>query len=271
MKAKVLIVLCLFMFCTGCSRQGDSDLEEGVYIPTISSQYIGYKYSGGYGYAELHLNGQMYTSSEGYTAANREDCVLESVLTDTGTVVYGNHRMYWSDDCSELFEVTEEVVLCTVEGYDPSFLICLYYNMDNPHLETPHQYLIFKCLNGITLHRGSELFSDRYHLDKAVEAIALDYQTGTEYTLSVEDPSVKEFVAALNEGIFLDPEVEGTPTFGVEEGWKITFRDGLGIGVSLVIHGDGYITTRLSGQTAMVLKVDTQACEALLNAIVKTA
>ena len=43
-----------------------------------------------------------------------------------------------------------------VNGYDPSFMLCMKY--DNGHI------LTFVCKNGITLKYGSELFEDRLHL-----------------------------------------------------------------------------------------------------------
>ncbi len=109
----------------------------------------------------------------------------------------------WSDQEDYAIELASTVSgeVYTVKGYDPTFRIGIFSTDDGDE-----RVEFFDCLNGITLTLGRDLFEDRLHMSRGIEAMACqsraDYDLGlmNRKGLSVDDKAVKDFVKALYEG-----------------------------------------------------------------------
>lgn len=261
MRQPFILLLCILLLLSGCQ------MESGVYYEEITASDIGNASQGYYAFAKLHYDGRIYTSSEAYTLSDKAECPLEGRLNSVLANIFGNNRMLWSTEADELFEVTEDAVVCEVEGYDPSFLVCLYYELSIPDVPGRYQWIIFKCLNGITLDKGSDLFTNKYNIAESAAISALDNTSGSEYILSLEDAPTVEFISALNDGNFIDPASDQCPTFPSNEGITISFTDSVGITTNVTVYKDGYVTTKLFAQQTMTLAVDAATCKNILNYI----
>lgn len=237
MKKRIMgLLLCMAFILTACAG---SKKAQGVYYSKISEKDISQKYQSGacYRCSLLHYDGKMYTSC--YTAGTEDkgELLLESVLGDEIGKVYGNHLVYWSTDGGELSESTLEGTLYRMNGYGEDFRVALYCESQMPYADTTYHLLVFEHLNDITLEKGSELFRERMHLDQAVKVDG-----------EPDGFSAAEFLEALNNGTFIDPEDAAYPALDNLPSYELTFWEPTGLSDRITVYEDGYVSYQSGGE-----------------------
>ena len=153
----------------------------------------------------------------------------------------------------------------TVNGFDPSFMLCMKYEDGSVS--------VYVNDNGLTLCKGSDLFEDRLHLSGNYSEV--EYQTrhdwvkslGNVKTLSDESAEVIEaFVDELNKGSFMYtddmPLEEGQKNIYDREIYHLFFRMNNGMTVHLRLYDGGYV--RYAGLIPVCVKMDTASFDALI-------
>lgn len=262
MRRRMICMLCMILVLGGC--KGGSD-NTGVYYQKISEKEVSAKYNSMalYMYSLLYYDGKMYTSTAfRYQAAEKEDLDC-TILGDEIGSVFGNHFQYWSTDEDKLSESTFEGKIYRINGYDEDFRIAVYceayYEMMLPPATT-YNLIVFERLNDITLYSGNELFEDRLHLSETA-IVRSD-------TKEVEvDAAIKEFLDAMNEGVFLDPQDEEYLSLGSLQGYPLSFYDSMGFVTDIMVYEEGYVSMEQRAGKAFVLKMDAHECENILEKI----
>ncbi len=124
-----------------------------------------------------------------------------------------------------------------VNGYDPSFLICM---------PSGAGATVYICDSGITLKYGAELYEDRLHLSENAAAVRFEtaeswyYGRKEQYDLSMEQLTAIGFSDALNEALFVPWD-----EIAAEELYHMYMETRDGLTIHLRLYEDGYV--RFSG------------------------
>ncbi len=247
-----------------------SVLEEGVYYEAVDEKEISKKYVSGIILScLLHYNRKMYLSTNEFSTEEKSELHIEDILGDEIAEVYGNERVYWSIDDSELYEVTITGKLHKVKGYDESFRVAIYYEnyIESMNIKF-YGIIVFDNLNGITLDNGNELFEERLHLNKSVklEAGVLGQKPYSE--LDVEDEGVGAFFKALNEGRFIETEENEYQEYQLKKGCQLIFYDAAGLTTELYVFEEGKVVMKSYEGTDFVIEVDPAACKGIMEKII---
>ncbi len=154
----------------------------------------------------------------------------------------------------------------TVEGYAPSFMLCMQREDGSA--------AIFINDNGLALAHGADLFEDRLHLSGNYHAV--DYQTrhdwycgtGAVHTIGPEHAELAaRFADALNGGEFLYagdiPLPDGADDIYDVENYHLFFRMNNGMTIHLRLYEGGYV--RFQGLLPVCVQVDAQVFEAFTD------
>lgn len=278
---KIIVLLCLTLCLTGCQGGSGEAAEQnaqesrtaGVYYPEIDEKEVGLNYSSGkysdaaYLYSLLYYDGRMYTSVEVFSSTDKSGLALDSILEDELGTVSGNHDHYWSSEGERLLEITGEGTLYRIKGYDENFCVGIYYERVLPSEETCCFLMVFEQLNGITLEKGRELFGERFHFDEAVRITGRAPGKEKSAELLSEDGMAEEFLAALNEGIFIDPAGSEYPKLDTSEAYTLSFYDTAGMVRDIKVYESGYVTMEDKGEEPFVLRVEEEQCKAIIGRI----
>lgn len=274
MRKPIFLVLCIALILVGCKGKISDNTEDskGVYYQKIDEKEIGQRYNAlaSYAYGLLHYDDKMYTSALHYSSTEKSTLNLDSILGEEIETVLGNHGVFWSTEGEELSEVTYEGRIYQIKGYDEAFRIGIYYETSMPLADTYYHLIIFEHLNDVTLHKGSELFDDRLHLSEAVWVEGAMEEKDLQCQLSAEDTTVKEFLAALYEGTFLDPAEEAYPTLDSAHAYTLSFYDPIGLFTNIMVYKEGYVSMEQAGEKALILKADAQKCKNIIEKITQS-
>ena len=260
MRKRIILLLCMLLVLGGCGKEASDNT--GVYYQKISEKEVSAKYNSMalYMCSLLYYNGRMYISTFRYQAAEKEDLDC-TILGDEIGSVFRNHYQYWSTDEDKLSESTGEEKIYRINGYDEDFRIAVYYEAYYEMMLPPattYNLIVFERLNDITLYSGNELFEDRLHLSEAA-AVKSD-------TKEMEvDAEIKEFLNAMNEGIFLDPQDEEYLSLNSLQGYPLSFYDSMGFATDIMVYEEGYVSMEQRAGKAFVLKMDAHECENILE------
>lgn len=280
MKKIIVLFLCLALCLTGC-QDGSGENEEntqesraaGVYYPKIDEKEVGLLYSSStywdasYLYSLLYYDGRMYTSVVQFSSTDKGGLALDNMLGDELGTVSGNHDHYWSSEGERLLEITGEGTLYRIKGYDESFCVGIYYERVLPSAETGCFLMVFEQLNDITLEKGRELFDERFHFDEAVRTTGRAPGKEGSVELLSQDGTAEEFLAALNEGIFIDPAGSEYPKLDTAEAYTLSFYDTVGMVWNINVYESGYVTMEHKGNKPFALRVDEKQCKAVIERI----
>ena len=92
----------------------------------------------------------------------------------------------------------------SVKGYDPAFMLCQKYQSGD--------LVLYICNSGITLNKGSELYTDRLHLKENIKELQTEsrdswfYSRNERFRADKDSEAVARFLDALNEGTFISRE-----------------------------------------------------------------
>jgi hypothetical protein len=242
------------IFLTGCGNSG------GVYYPQMDESNVGqiYRDNALYIGAQLHYNDKMYTSSHTQSSTDQNDLWLDTVLGDELGTVSGNHTVYWSTNSEELSECTTEGVIYQVKGYDENFRVAVYSEVKTTPLSDTVYYLsVFDCLNDVTMNTGKDLFEERLHLGEAISVNCVPPEDQDDECFPEDQETVDEFLAALYEGTFLDPEDETCTALDPSQAYTLSFVNQNGIEDELRVYEDGYVQYVFSWANYIV-KIDPE-------------
>lgn len=267
-------VMCMLCALTGCEEEQTEDGGEktGIYYEGIDEKEFSQKYNGGLVvFRGLHYDNKAYTSVESFSSANdKSELPLEKIVGEELATVYGNNGVIWSADKDELDEVTVEGKLYKVKGYDDDFRVCLYYEVcvefdgytSEVYAEldghTSYALIIFDCMNDIYLDKGSDLFTDRIDLSKAVKV------TTNSIPIDLNDENLQAFIEALNNGTFIASSDEAYPDLSNVSYNEIIFYDECGLENAISVYENGYVTMSTNGQGTVTEKVDELACKRMV-------
>ena len=212
-----------------------------------------------------YCNDQIYTSALYYSATEKEDLADDIILGDEIGNVFGNHWQFWSVDEALLLESTCEGKLYRINGYDENFRIALYHEISMPFMETSYHVVVFEHLNDITLKKGSELYEDRFHLSEAVTVRGEMKEEEVLCELSTEEETIKEFLDAMNKGVFWDKLDEEYLSLDSYQGYPLSFYDSMGLATSIMVYKEGYVSMEQRLRDAFVLKMDEQQCKNIIE------
>lgn len=263
-KSKKKIIFCMLaLLLTGCAAgsSANTDTEtgtEGVYYPEIPRKNLSaiYREMACYAYTSLGYNDVVYTSFYCNSLPDRSEIPVDSIAGRELAQAYGNHEVYWSVDEADLSDNTLTAIIYSVNGYEEDFRVCIYYEKTWP--ETIYGLQIFEKLNGITLYKGSELFRDRLHLDRAAEVYDADH-----HPISMEDASMKAFMEVLFDGEFIDADSELQSLLEYAEAKSIYFEDEIGLVTELKICPEGYAFIKRL-ETLYVVQIDPEICRKMV-------
>ena len=239
---------------TGCAGK-----TEGVYYAPLDSAIIRTVSAGTGGsflYTCLLYNETMYTSLTSFTTLDKSELDLDHFLgNELGTVYYGS--VHWHDDPGTYGEGIIQGTLYQIQGYDPAFRICVYYEQ-KIGTDTYFCVKVFDCLNNITLNKGSDLFTDRLHLEDACQV------TYKESSLPLDGALLNPLLSAMNEAPFLNPSDETFQDLDSLASCPLIFTDKHGIQTQITVY-DGYAALHQAGVDAMVVALDPQLCVNLFS------
>ena len=132
----------------------------------------------------------------------------------------------------------------SVKGYDPSFMLCQKMGT--------REVILYISNSGITLNKGSDLYTDRLHLKGRIKELQAESRdswfTGKNeiYRLDKDNEAVTNFIDALNEGSFISREDvpakdEWHMIFDEREKEHLTFLMEDGTRVRLRLLEGGYV------------------------------
>lgn len=204
-------------------------------------------------------DGRMYVQYE--WIQDHPELVGEYVGTSTGLINEWTPKDGYVD-----FAGSVSGDFYTVNGFDPSFMLCMKYDDGSVS--------VYVNDNGMTLYRGSDLFEDRLHL--AGNYTMVEYQTrhdwyyslGNVKALSDESAdAVETFVTELNKGDFMYTEDvpldNGQQNIYDREIYHLFFRMNNGMTVHLRLYDGGYV--RYAGLIPVCVKMDEAAFDALVD------
>ena len=242
--------------------------SEGVFYPPISEREISLVYNGGYAIFEsLYYDGCIYTSSYRITAENESDITDKSncMIGEELAKIY-NYEIYWSDDSSKLYTVSENTTakLYSLNDYDSSFRVCLLYSKYIPSMDTTtYGMIVFDKLNGITLNKGADLFKERINLDKYSEAyVRCDNDDG--YTDEKITADLSGFLNSVFKGEFIESDYDTREEFKNKEHYTLVFYTSDEISTVINVYPDGY-AAMISGGTMYLEIIDRNAYNELLK------
>lgn len=282
-----LLCICMVFVLMGCQgsrteeevngdsrteKEADADSQteeevdsDSVYLEKIDESAVGgvYNPQASYSCRLLHYDNQIYTSSLVYDSTDKDELPLDDVLEDSLATVSGNHGVYWSEDGSELTEVTSEGTLYSVKGYDGAFRVAIYYE-NEIGTDTFYYLVVFDHFNDIYVKNGSDVFSDLLQLSEAVRVEGVLYGEETSIDLTGET-AVEEFLTALYDGKVLDASEDAYSVYGQSPSYVLSFYDSNGLATELIVYEKGYVAMEYNGNTALIVKVDGEKCEALMD------
>lgn len=154
----------------------------------------------------------------------------------------------------------------TVEGYDPSFILCKQEVPGAP-------VFIYINNNGITLTYGSELFEDRLHLSR--DLLSAQYESpesrftekGEPYEINTDNKVLRDLLSELNSAPFLlsdsVPLPEGVTYLRASQLYWLYFQTKTGMPIQLTLHENGYIC--FDGTDMVCQKLSDETYRALLD------
>lgn len=157
----------------------------------------------------------------------------------------------------------------SVNGYDPSFMLCIKDEKNNTVLTYVND-------NGITLKTGADLFEKRLHL--ANNYVKVSYQNRYNWYNSIGEPMplegetevIDDFINALNTAEFMRlediPLPEGeTSVYDSKEIYHLFFKMENGMQIHLRLFDDGYVN--FDGINGVCVKMDETVFNNLINAL----
>ncbi len=144
----------------------------------------------------------------------------------------------WSEqsDYAEKLASTGKGPVYTVEGYDPSFRLCMVWP-DSGTVE------FYECLNGITIATGADVFAERLTLEQgytgAVYQLHGDWNEATGAFYELEDSAVLDaFLQALYEASAVNPEPYDGSVYELDQRFITLFlTDGTEVTLRLFANG----------------------------------
>lgn len=279
-KALLLLAVCCLL--TGCSNN-EADIGQvpsvsvstesrGVFYPAVAEKEIGKVCSDGLRIFDyLYYNGSIYTSSYNYASEDKVAAQAKISAVSEGKLSnIFNNEYCWSEDSEKLAQVSENTsaVLYAVKGYDRDFRVCLSYEKYIPAMdETTYGMMIFDRLNGITLEKGSELFSERLHIGGYTEVYlrTFDENGSRDEKISAD---MTDFLSAVNDGDFVKADSETAEKFRSRESRTLVFRlDNEAFDIAVSVYPDGYVSM-YSGGEMFLLQIDKAVCGKLWEEIV---
>ncbi|MBP0964722.1 MAG: hypothetical protein J5999_05455 [Oscillospiraceae bacterium] len=271
-KALLLLAVCCLL--AGCSNN-EADVGQvpsasvstesgGVFYPAVSEKEIGQVCVDGLRIFDyLYYNGSIYTSSYNYASEDKSavQAKISAVSEDKLADIF-NNEYCWSEDSEKLAQVSENTsaVLYAVKGYDRDFRVCLCYEKYIPALdETTYGMMVFDKLNGITLGKGSELFSERLHIGGYTEAYlrTFDEDGCRDEKISAD---MTDFLSAVYDGDFVKADVETAEKFRSRKSRTLVFRlDDEAFDIAVSVYPDGYVSM-YSGGEMFLLQIDKAVC-----------
>lgn len=153
----------------------------------------------------------------------------------------------------------------TVDGYDPSFMLCMKDATDT--------VFIYICNTGITLKYGSELYEDRLHLSENLKSVQYEsrasqyFSRGELYQMNHINDIVMNFIKELDSAEFIPcdfvPLDEGQTSIVDTELYHLYFQLENGLTIHLRLHKNGYV--RFQGLTELCVQVSEETFYALQN------
>lgn len=253
----------------GCGKGPGDQVRnrEGVYYQEMEEKTIEQKYNpmAQYTRSLLLYHDRIYTSYVRIFDTEKANLKLDSILGKELSTVKGNHGVFWSIDGEELSEVTTEGTLYQIKGYDDSFRVGIYYEISMPLSDTYCYLAIFEQLNGLTLHEGKELFEERFHLEEAVCIKGMGKNEGSGRELPVESMEVKEFLAALYEGVFLEATGAEYAALKPEESCTLSLYDPNHFVTDIRVYADGYVVLERSSENIFFIKAEASKCKTIVE------
>lgn len=242
-------------------------VQGGVYIPPIELP----ESEDGVSMAMIGLvvyKGRIYTQAGFLSQCDDETIsryVGEHLGTATGTI----------DEWSEQSEYEKEFAsniageVYTVNGYDPSFRICVKWTNDEGVCIE-----FFENLNGITLSRGEDLFGDRLHLAEGYVSVEYqphedwDWGTGNFLPLDLPRETVDALLADVYNAEFRPLGQEDSDVYKLPQAhlW-FHMTDGTTVGLRLFEGGMcQYASNDFSSFGAVILPISGEAFDAVMAA-----
>ncbi|HHT88402.1 MAG TPA: hypothetical protein GX002_05275 [Clostridiales bacterium] len=281
MKKAFYLLIIIILLLTGCqgNQEGFAKKSEGVYYHKINPREITQRYNPGAIYAcgLFHYNDRMYTSSQIFHLRDKNNLNLDNICEEELGTVYGNRQILWSTDKDELSKATDEGILYQVKGYDETFRIAVYYESLLPLSDTIiYSLMIFDSLNDITLHKGSDLFGDRFNLKDSVYIEGyfvkdqIDYEISSKHELSIEDKIIDDFLTELYKGVFLDPASEEYPKLKARPSYVLSFQDAIGLVTDILVYEEGYAALNQAGVDEMIVNIEAKVCKDIIDIILSS-
>jgi len=282
MKKAFYLLIIIILLLTGCqgNQEGFAKKSEGVYYHKINPREITRTFRMDqqvYTLGMLHYDDRMYTFSQvSSSSMDKNDLNLDSICEEELGTVYGNNRVLWSTDKDELSAVTNEGTIYRLNGYDESFRIAVYFVISMPLSDTIYHLEIFDSLNDITLHKGSDLFGDRFNLKDSVYIEGyfvkdqIDYEISSKHEFSIEDKIVDDFLTELYKGVFIDPASEEYPKLKARPSYVLSFQDAIGLVTDILVYEEGYAALNQTGVDEMIVKIDTKVCKDIIDIILSS-
>lgn len=279
-KALLLLAVCCLL--TGCSNHETaarqvpsasvSTESRGVFYPAVAEKEIGQVCIDGLRIFDyLYYNGGIYTSSYNFASGDKAavDAKVSAVAGDKLADIF-NNEYCWSEDSSKLAQVSENTsaVLYAVKGYDKDFRVCLSYERFIPSIgEKTYGMMVFDKLNGISLEKGSELFSERLHIGGYTEVYLRTFdEDGCRDEKTSAD--MTDFLSAVYDGDFVKADSETAEKFRSRESRTLVFRlDNEAFDIAVSVYPDGYVSM-YSGGEMFLLQIDKAVCGKLWEEIV---
>lgn len=254
MKKKIILLfpVMFLLFGVGIFLFVKAGNKKGIYYDELNP-YVKYTYNPlvSYGYSTLLYNGKVYTGGYSVSCSAKE---FKNLQRKELSAVYGNHGIYWSADSSDLYETTEEGIICRLEGYQPDSRVCVRCEAYSGGIG------IFDCLNDLYLFQGKDLYQDIFHLENAKEVYAKISEDMVALVES-DDEIFSDFFSALCEGEFIPQENISESEYDTESDSRFLFQDALGIQTEIKVYPNGYVRYVSPENTEFVIKLDKQLCD----------
>ena len=146
----------------------------------------------------------------------------------------------------------------SVQGYDPSFLLCMR--------QSDGQIWTFIHSNGISFSKGSDLYEDLLHLSATWSSARYESQNSWYESLGqlfiLQHPEeINTFIAGLNEGRwFYSKDI---PRLMEKRRWHLYLNAESGFTVHLILCDDGYVL--LDGLMEICLQMDEDSIRPILD------
>lgn len=176
---------------------------EGVYIPAIelpdsantAMDMIGL----------VVYQGRIYTQAEDYFGEAAEK--IETLVGEHLGTAKGNIDEWSSqDEYATEFASTVAGEVYSVNGYDTSFRICIYAEVEDENHNPTVWIQFLDCLNDITLRTGADLFEDRLHISERTETVQFqnhddwNWAGGNIQTVNIDSNTWRDFWNQVDNG-----------------------------------------------------------------------